>query len=97
MGAIVRIKSGNFDIEDAVELDSVSEDDIIPLKNILKDWQNIFINNDFYDKIINGCAIQVDIQDAKNCVVYCKEQLIGIADIESGHLKIKTYLLENND
>ena len=97
MGAIIRTKSGNFDIDNSINFDSITEESIIPLKNILKDWQNIFINNDFYDKIINGCAIKVNLQDTKNCVVYCKEQLIGIGDIDCGYLKIKTNLTEKND
>ena len=97
MGAIIRTKSGNFDIKNSINLDCVTEENIIPLKNILKDLQNIFINDDFYDKIINGCTIKVNMQDTNNCVVYCKNNLIGIADIDCGYLKIKTNLLENDD
>ena len=37
------------------------------------------------------------MDDAKNLVVYCDDELIGIGDIENGHLKIKTNLQEKND
>ena len=97
MGAIIRTSSGNFDIKDSVKLENITEGNIIPIKNILQSWQNIFISNQFYDKIINGCSIKVDMDDAKNLVVYCDDELIGIGDIENGHLKIKTNLQEKND
>ena len=97
MGAIIRTKSGNFDINDAIKLEEIKEDNIIPLKNILESWEKIFISNQFYDKIINGCSIKLNMEDGKNLVVYCGDELIGIGDIENGHLKIKTNLQEKND
>ena len=97
VGSIIRIKSGNFEIENSVALDNISEKDIIPLQNILKDWENIFVNDKFYDKITNGCLIDCDKNDVQNVVVYCKNILIGIGEINNGHLKLKTSLWEQND
>ena len=97
MGAIIRTKSGNFDIENSVMLDKVTEKDIIPLKNILKDRENIFVSDEFYDKIINGSPIKIDLPNKQNCAVYCKNQLIGIGNIFAGYLKINIYLWEKND
>lgn len=97
MGAIIRTKSGNFCADSSVRLDDVSEDCIISLKNVLKDRQKAFICDKFYDKILNGCSVPVLLDDAKDVVAFCKGELIGIADISRGYLKVKTYLWEKND
>ena len=94
VGSIIRTKSGNFDIDDSVALEDITEKDIMPLQNILKDWENIFVNDEFYDKITNGCLIKCEKNNAQNVVVYCKNKLIGIGEIYDGHLKIKTSLWE---
>lgn len=97
MGAIIRLASGNFDIENAVKLCDVTENSIVSIKKILKDKENVFISDGFYDKIINGCSIKLQHNDSQDCVVHCKGELIGIADITSGVLKIKINLWEKND
>lgn len=97
MGAIIRTKSGNFSIENSIKIDDITEENIICLENILKDWKNIFVNDEFYDKIINGNTIKIKYVDTQDVVVYCKNKLIGIADILNGILKIKTSLWEKND
>ncbi len=97
MPAIIRTKSGNFDIDYATRMEEIKEENIIPLKNILESWKNIFVSNQFYDKIINGCSVKVDFEDGNNYVVNCNNEIIGIGDIENGHLKIKTNLQEKND
>ena len=97
MGFIVRVKSGDFAIDNTVKLDELSEKDIIPLKNILKDWQNVFVDDKFYDKILNGNVVSVDNENAKNVVIYCKNQLIGIGNIQDKKIKIQTFLWEKDD
>ena len=97
MGAIIRTKSGNFEINDAASLNEISEKSIIPLKNILKDWKNVFVKDEFYDKILNGGSVKVDFQNLTKCIVYCKNQLVGIGSIDGFMLKIHTFLWEKND
>ena len=97
MGAIIRTSSGSFNIVDAVLLDDVNSLKITPIKNILKDSQNVFVDDGFYDKILNGCEISIDKNNQDNVVVFCKNKLIGIGDIKSNKLKVKTYLWEKDD
>ena len=97
MGAIIRTSSGNFDITDSMKLDDLTEQEIVPLKNILKDRQNVFVSDKFYDKISNGCEIDIDHIDAENVVVFCKDELFGIGNIKSNKLKLNTNLWEKND
>ncbi len=97
VGAIIRTKSGNFDIENSTLLDDITENSIVSLKNVLQDKQKVFILDTFYDKITNGCEIEVEFEDLDSCVVYCKDKLIGIGQINQKKLKITTNLLENYD
>ena len=97
MGAIIRVSSGSFDIKNAIRLDDINEEKIMPVKNILKDRQNVFVGDKFYDKIFNGCEIDIDHTDAENVVVFCKDELFGIGNIKSNKLKVHTNLWEKND
>ena len=69
----------------------------MPIKNILKDRQNVFVSDEFYDKISNGCEIDVDHIDAENVVVFCRDELFGIGNIKTNKLKLHTNLWEKND
>lgn len=97
MGALIRLRSGNFDIRDSVTLDKLTEQSIIPLKNVLKDRKKIFISDKFYDKINNGCSVKVDDEDEQNVIVFCKNILFGLGNIENGTLKLSVNLKEKND
>ena len=46
----------------------------------------------YYDNLINGVQIRVNIKEKQNVVVYCKNQLIGIADIIIPELKKISYV-----
>ena len=97
MSAIIRTESGSFNINDSVKLDELTENDIIPLKKVLEDKKKMFISDEFYDKIINGCEIKVNSDDCDECVVFCKDELIGIGHIKSNTLKIDVNLWEKHD
>ena len=95
MAALIRTKSGNFGIENSVHLDDVTEKDILPLQKVLTDRENVFVNEQFYDKINNGCEVKVLHDDVDNCVVYCGDELFGLGNIKNNILKLHTYLKES--
>ena len=97
MPAIIRTKSGNFDIKDSIPINKIDEQSILSFENILKDRQKIFVNDKFYDKIVNGCIVATNHSPQQNVVVYCNNHVMGIGDVVDGHLKIKTSLWEKND
>ncbi len=97
MPAIIRTKSGDFDIKDSIPINKIDEQSILSFENILKDRQKIFVNDKFYDKIVNGCIVATNHSPQQNVVVYCNNHVMGIGDVVDGHLKIKTSLWEKND
>ena len=96
-GAIIRVKSGHFDIQSAVTIDDVTEQSIISLEEILKDWKKVFVDSKFYDKIVNGNQIRIGLQDMSNVVIICNDKIMGIGNIKNDVLKIETSLWEKND
>lgn len=93
MGAIIRLKSGNFSIENAVCLEQVDNNCIVDVENVLCDLEKYFLDEKFYNKLINGVVINVNEDDNKeNVLLYCKNEMFGIANICNGKIKIKTNL-----
>lgn len=94
MGAIIRTKSGDYTIENAVKLEDISFDNIIPIKKILENTEKIVLNSCLYDKIINGVEVNTDVCDKQNITVVCNDKIIGIADIVNNKILLKTFLLD---
>lgn len=94
MGAIIRTKSGDYSIENAVKLEDISFDKIIPLKKILENTEKIVLNSCLYDKIINGVEVNTDVCNKQNITVVCNDKIIGIADIVNNKIHLKTFLLD---
>lgn len=92
MGAIIRIKSGDFSIQDSVSLQECDENSIIGIDKILNKLEIINVSDNLYEKLKNGVQIKINSEDKINVLVYCKEEIFGIADIIQGTIKIKTNL-----
>ena len=97
VGAIIRTKSGMFDIQNAQCIDDISEKSIIDLGDILKENVSIVLDDKFFAKITNGCEIQISHSNQDNCSVFCKNQLIGIGKIKDNKIRIVTSLWEKYD
>lgn len=97
MGALIRTESGQFVLENSIRIEDAKEDNIIPFEEIFKNSEKVFVDSKFYDKLINGNTIYVGEKDKLNCLVYCNNSLIGLADLIDNNLKIKIGLMGNND
>lgn len=94
MGAIIRTRSGDYTIENAVKLEDVSFDNIIPISKILENTETIALNSEVYDKIINGVVVEINSIDRQNVTIICNDKIIGIADIKNNKIHLKTFLLD---
>ena len=64
------------------------------LTNILENTEKVVLNFCFYDKIVNGVEVKVSLPNQQNVTIVCKDQIIGIGNIENGKVKLKTFLLD---
>lgn len=94
MIGLIRKKSGNFCLENAVDINSLTLDNLINIEDILTNVPLINIDDNFYTKLLNGVPIPYE-EDINECLVYCKGELFGIGNTKNNTLKIKTYLKEN--
>lgn len=67
MKNLTRTKQGEFNLSDTISLDEISIDKIIPVKEVLKNYKQIDINEELYNDIKNGRIIE----NKYNCDVIC--------------------------
>lgn len=95
VGAIIRVQTGQFRIEDSVELSKIDEKSVENLTNVLKNAKKVLVPNEFYAKLVNGIKIHLENQnDCTNALIYCNNELIGIGNIFEGNVILKAYLKE---
>ncbi|MBQ0017025.1 MAG: tRNA pseudouridine(55) synthase TruB [Clostridiales bacterium] len=92
MSKLVRTRCGNFTIENSVELDKISQKDVISIEKVLENLEKYEVLTENYEKLKNGVKILVKENDKQNILIYCKNELFGIGEIKSGVVKINTYL-----
>jgi tRNA U55 pseudouridine synthase TruB len=94
MSALVRLSSGQFKLVDSVNLDKLLyknlEEHIISLKTILNNFEVVNLDDNYYKDLING--VKIPYKKEGEFLLYCKNELFGIARVEEGILKVKVYL-----
>ena len=93
-----RIKIGNVDINQAVELSKIEKDDFVNLiqtpEKILKNYFGYFLNENELLYFKNGREIKVNLKDQDKIMICDKNGLcVGFAKVENGLLKPKIVLV----
>lgn len=96
---LIRLKNGNFEIEDSIPLYDflkLNFEDmkkrIVPIDEYYSDLKKIVLNKEEYIKFFNGVKLDYDEQD-KLVKVYENNKYKGIGQIKDK--KLKRYLIEN--
>ena len=96
MTAIKRLRSGVFGIENSVTIDDLiarKENAVIPVAQVLSDFERLDVPDKMYEKLSNGVKIFGLELPEEPFTVYCRGELFGLgAARDDGSLKIKTYL-----
>lgn len=93
MSDLRRIKQGNFDIKDAVSLDDIENNNykLLSITDVLADDKCINIDDDFYNKIKNGCIID-NVYNSKIVKFIYKNEVIAIyKEYDKNKTKMKPY------
>lgn len=94
MVSINRVRCGDFKIEDSVTLEQLAvlkEKALIPLDDVLKNFERVDLDTALYTSLINGRKIEMSEKNGL-FTVYCNNELFGIGKTAGGFLKIDTYL-----
>ena len=98
MTALERMRCGNFDIKDSVTLDKLEllgETAVISSQEILRDRDELVLDESLYKRLINGVKIPCD--KIGTFTVYCKNEFFGLGQSVNGTLKITTYLRDQTN
>lgn len=97
MTALIRTKSGYFDIKNCVRLENLKEniiENIIPMENIIEDMPIYIVEERYAKPLLNGVALSLNNLPDGNFQLYYDKNLIGIAKKdENNNLKINTWLI----
>ena len=88
MSNLVRIKCGEFRIEDAVTLDNVNCECVLTLDEIFKEHKKITIDNEqSYNEFINTGRVRVNIisDDTSDYVLVYKDNIISKGILDNGY------------
>lgn len=91
MSALTRTKEGIFFIEDAYTLKQIKEKEytMLSLKESLKNYRQIEVEEALYKKIYNGCKLEDKWNVVKQCIFIYKDQVVGIYEKKGDILKAK--------
>lgn len=92
MSDLIRTRSGNFTLNQAIELDHITPANVISIDKVLSNLKKVCVDDKFFDKLKNGNAIKVDLIDQSNFLLYCKNCLFGIADSKNNLVKVRINL-----
>ena len=85
MSNLTRTKQGKFNIEDSINIDDITEDNIVPMEEII-DIPKIEVDEYLYNRIINGNKLENRYNSEKISFTY-QNKLIAIYITDPGDLK----------
>ena len=86
MKELERKKVNIFTIENAINLEDVSEKEIISIEKVFEDREKIFLNERKLELFLNGVKIQSNFKDALYSI-YSENNFIGLGIVKDGNLK----------
>ena len=81
-----------FFAENSIKLGDITPDIVVPLETALSDIERYDAPESAYKKIVNGVPYPADDAPKGEFALYCRNELIGLATVVDGAVKIKTYL-----
>ena len=92
MSSLVRTRSGEWTLDDAVSLDNIASDKVISLEKVLAGHKKVTVPDVFFEKLKNGNAIKFNMPNENDFLLICKGELFGIADCVDSKIKIRINL-----
>ena len=90
--ALRRTRSGDFQIENAVDLDQLSEKNIIPLDQLLPAMPRIEVSGSDETKVVHGNEIRGEAGGQFACIFNKKGEFLAVAFVENGWVRPRLVL-----
>lgn len=93
MTAIKRTKCGNFDVDEAVSLENLTANDVIPVYAALKELEKVNLPDECHKRLVNGVAIESERKG--RFLLFCKGEFFGIGEGKDGFIRTAVYMRED--
>ena len=88
MTELERLRVGEFDISQSIEIKDIKSSNLISLEELFKDVQNVELNENRLKQFLNGMKIKCDEKEINGpCKIYYNDKFVGIGIQKSGILK----------
>lgn len=92
MTSLQRVNSGVFNIENSVDIDNISQKEILPCEIVLGNLKKLILSLEQESILFMGKKLQLDVASGIY-KAYCDEELIGLASVDAEKtIKMKTWL-----
>ena len=95
---LTRTKTGNFYLEDCIDLDKLNEnnikENIVPLKTVLKDYDKIDLSIKQEQDLFCGKSVVIEKNDG-TYILHQDGEVVGLGVIDNNKLKLSTSLKED--
>ena len=95
---LTRTKTGNFYLENCIDLDKLNEDNIkeniVPLKTVLKDYDKIDLSIKQEQDLFCGKSVIIKKNDG-TYILHQNDEVVGLGVIDNNKLKLSTSLKED--
>lgn len=70
MTSLLRTKTGNFCLEDAINLENITKEELekklIPIKTILADFEKIILKKQDFQRLLNGLPLKINVENVRD-------------------------------
>jgi tRNA pseudouridine55 synthase len=94
--ALRRTRSGDFQIENAVKLEQIAEENIVPMHGLLSSWPRIEVSGADEVKVVHGNEIRGAGPGAFARIFNKKGEFIALASLQSGWVRPTVVLTSMN-
>jgi tRNA U55 pseudouridine synthase TruB len=91
-----RTRSGDFGIADAVKLEQIGEESVVPMDHLLSTWPRIEVSDADEVKVVHGNEIRGAGPEAYARIFNKKGEFIAVAAVQSGWVRPKLVLTSIN-
>ena len=86
MKELQRTKVDKFDISQAVSLKNLTENDIIPIEEVFKEYPRVDLNDRKLELFLNGVNLTLEVEDGIYNI-YSNNKYIGLGIVKDNLLK----------
>ena len=78
MKNLIRIKQGNFSLEEAISIDDIKEGKIVKIVDALQEYEKIIVDDEVAKKVENGSILSFDTNSDMVLILNQENDLLAI-------------------